>query len=81
MTAVRILFHARSRGLFKKKITDSRVRRAIVWLVVLKKRKRLSQLTGLTGRFPARARAAEVPHIKMTGVPVEPFGIKKWFLT
>ena len=42
MTAVHI-FHARFRGLFKKKMADSRVKKAIVWLV-LKKRKRLSQL-------------------------------------
>ena len=48
ITAVRILFHARFRGLFKKKMVDSRVRRAIVWLIVLKKRKRLSQLRDKT---------------------------------
>ena len=39
MTAVRILFHARFRGLFKKKMVDSQVRRAIVWLVVFEKAK------------------------------------------
>jgi len=31
-------------GLLKKKMADSRVRRAYVWLVVLKKQERLSQL-------------------------------------
>ena len=35
---------ARFRGLFKKKMADSRVQKAIAWLVALKKRKRLSQL-------------------------------------
>ena len=29
-------------------------------------------------RFPARARAPG-PQIKMTGVPIEPFGVKKQF--
>ena len=39
------LMIARSlRGLLKKKMADSQVRRATVWLVVLKKRKRLSEL-------------------------------------
>jgi len=32
------------RGLLKKKMSDARVWRAILWFVVLKKRKRLSQL-------------------------------------
>lgn len=35
---------ARFRGLFKKKMADSPVQKAIVWLAALKKRKRLSQL-------------------------------------
>ena len=35
---------ARFRGLFKKKMADSRVQNAIEWLVALKKRKRLSHL-------------------------------------
>ena len=35
---------ARFRGLLKKKMADSQVKKAIVWLAALKKRKRLSQL-------------------------------------
>ena len=48
MTAAHIWFHGRFRGLFKKKMEDSRVQKAIVWLVVLKKQKRLSQLRNET---------------------------------
>ena len=47
MTAVHIMISgalpAHFRGLFKKKMADSRVQKTIVWLVALKKRKRLSQ--------------------------------------
>ena len=47
---------ARFRGLLKKSMADSRVQKAIVWFLTLKKRKRLSQLRDET-------RSSLTPHL------------------
>jgi len=53
---------ARFCGLLKKKMADSQVKKAIVWLAALKKRKRLSQL-----RDETRSSLAPLLHADESG--------------